>query len=538
MITTATARAFAPTKSVLEEAGNMMILTGRTIVSAVRPPYSYGPEFVGQFMFALRLCWFPLLISTIAFGYEAPGLQATNFLVLFGALDRLGGFFVLASIREFAPFVDAIVLAGVAGTAITADLGARKIREELDALEVLGVDPIKNLVVPRFLALMLVTGLFDIYALLFGVFGGVTRDRRQPRAARAVLGDLLQQRLHDRPVGLAREDDAVRRDHRDRLLLQGDDRLRRGRGGRPGRQPGGRDRLPRDLRVQLRVHPGAARDPPAAHHDRQVDADLDELLEIPRGWLETFGEIVKFGASVVGQILRLRVLRYAGETLRQAGILIVSSTLVIWGLVFIIGLQCGIEGAYFNRSVGTPAYAGVFSAWCDLRELVPLCFGYMMAAKVGTGIVAELGSMRISDEIDALEVMGISGITFLCATRLLAAMLVLPFVYLCSIGAGFFASYLAVVQQIGDVSSGGFFLIFWQFQNPPDVLFSLIKAMAMAVVIVFVGCYYGYNARGGPVGVGTATAKSMVLNIVSVHLISMLGTQLFWGANPRAPIGG
>jgi phospholipid/cholesterol/gamma-HCH transport system permease protein len=265
---------------------------------------------------------------------------------------------------------------------------------------------------------------------------------------------------------------------------------------------------------------------------------MEELLETPRGWLDTFGEIVKFSVQVVGNLVGLRVMRYAGETLRQAGILIVSSTLVIWGLVFIIGLQCGIEGAYFNRSVGTPAYAGVFSAWCDLRELVPLCFGYMMAAKVGTGIVAELGSMRISDEIDALEVMGISGITFLCATRLLAALLVLPFVYLCSIGAGFFASYLAVVQQIGDVSSGGFFLIFWQFQNPPDVLFSLIKAMAMAIVIVLVGCYYGYNASGGPVGVGTATAKSMVVNIVSVHLISMLGTQLFWGANPRAPIGG
>jgi phospholipid/cholesterol/gamma-HCH transport system permease protein len=265
---------------------------------------------------------------------------------------------------------------------------------------------------------------------------------------------------------------------------------------------------------------------------------MDELLDIPRGWIDTFGEIVKFSSRVLAQLLGLRVLRYAGETLRQAGILIVSSTLVIWGLVFIIGLQCGIEGAYFNQSVGTPAYAGVFSAWCDLRELVPLCFGYMMAAKVGTGIVAELGSMRISDEIDALEVMGISGVTFLCATRLLAAILVLPFVYLCSIGAGFFASYLAVVQQIGDVSSGGFFLIFWQFQNPPDVLFSLIKAMAMAVVIVLVGCYYGYNARGGPVGVGTATAKSMVLNIVAVHLISMLGTQLFWGTNPRAPIGG
>src|SRR5258708_8038723 len=173
MVRSVADRAFLPTKNLLEEVGDMMILTGKTIMAALRPPYPYGGEFVSQFLCALRLCWFRLLVSRVAFGYGAPGLQAANFLVLFGALDRLGGFFVLASIREFAPFVDAIVLAGVAGTAITADLGARKIREELDALQVLGVDPIKNLVVPRFLALMLVTGLFDIYALLFGIFGGV-----------------------------------------------------------------------------------------------------------------------------------------------------------------------------------------------------------------------------------------------------------------------------------------------------------------------------------------------------------------------------
>ena len=107
-----------------------------------------------------------------------------------------------------------------------------------------------------------------------------------------------------------------------------------------------------------------------------------------------------------------------------------------------------------------------------------------------------------------------------------------------AVGGGFLASYLAVVVQIGEVSSGGYFLIFWMFQNPGDLLFSLIKGMSMATVIVLVGCYYGYNASGGPVGVGTATAKSMVLNIVLVHLIGMLGTQVFWGANPRAPIGG
>src|SRR6201999_552837 len=148
---------------------------------------------------------------------------------------------------------------------------------------------------------------------------------------------------------------------------------------------------------------------------------MNDLIVTPKGWIEAFGEIVKFGSQMVRDVATLRVLRFFGETLRQAGILIVSSTLVIWGLVFIIGLQCGIEGAYFDRSVGTPEYAGVFSAWCDLRELVPLCFGYMMAAKVGTGIVAEIGSMRISDEVDALEAMGISSMAFLCATRLPAA---------------------------------------------------------------------------------------------------------------------
>jgi phospholipid/cholesterol/gamma-HCH transport system permease protein len=258
-----------------------------------------------------------------------------------------------------------------------------------------------------------------------------------------------------------------------------------------------------------------------------------------REWVTSTGEIARFTGNIVRDVWSLRVFRFFGETLRQSGILIISSTLVIWGLVFIIGLgTCGVQGAYFTEAQGAPAYAGVFTAWCDLREAVPLTFGYMMSAKVGTGIVAELGAMRISDEIDALEVMGIDSMTFLCATRLLAAWLVLPFMYVSAIGVAYLGSYLAVVQQVGYVSSGGYFLVFWQFQNPPDFLFSVIKGMFMATAIVLVACYYGYNASGGPVGVGTATAKSMVLNLVLVNLIGALGTEVFWGAKPRAPIGG
>jgi phospholipid/cholesterol/gamma-HCH transport system permease protein len=261
-------------------------------------------------------------------------------------------------------------------------------------------------------------------------------------------------------------------------------------------------------------------------------------LAVPRDWLSSLGDIARFGGRVLAAVYSGRVMGFFGESLRQAGILILGSAIVIWSTIFILGLQCGIEGAYFSRSVGAPSNAGTFAAWCDLREVFPYAFGYMMSAKVGTGIVAELGAMRISDEIDALEVMGVNPVLFLCATRLLGAWITLPFIYLAGIGVGYLASYIAIVQQVGEVSSGGYFLIFWAFQNPPDLVFSLVKAMVMATAIVLVGCYYGYTASGGPVGVGRATAKSMVLNIVLVHIIGMMGTLVFWGANPRAPIGG
>lgn len=265
---------------------------------------------------------------------------------------------------------------------------------------------------------------------------------------------------------------------------------------------------------------------------------MNEWLALPREWIASTGEIAGFAGQVMRDVYGLRVFRFFGETLRQAGIIIISSTLIIWSMMFIIGLQCGTVGAYFTESTGASAYAGVFSAWCGLREFIPYAFGYIMSAKVGTGIVAEIGAMRISDEIDALEVMGLNSITFLCATRLLAAWLVLPFIYISGVAASFLASYIAVVKQVGSVSSGGYLLIFWQFQNPTDFMYSTIKAMVMATAIVLVGCYYGYNASGGPVGVGQATAKSMVLNLVLVNLIGMLGTQIFWGTNVRAPIGG
>jgi phospholipid/cholesterol/gamma-HCH transport system permease protein len=157
----------------VREVGAIGVLARRTIWASLRPPYSYGPEFTSQFVFGLRMAWFPMVVASIAFTYGPAGIQAAGFLNLFGAIDRLGGLFALVVMREFAPLVCAIVMAGVVGTAMCADLGARRIREEIDALMVLGIDPIKSLVAPRFLALMSLTSLLNVFALLFGTFGGM-----------------------------------------------------------------------------------------------------------------------------------------------------------------------------------------------------------------------------------------------------------------------------------------------------------------------------------------------------------------------------
>ncbi|MGI8863820.1 MAG: ABC transporter permease [Solirubrobacteraceae bacterium] len=261
-------------------------------------------------------------------------------------------------------------------------------------------------------------------------------------------------------------------------------------------------------------------------------------LSRPLEALSSFGEASRFCGRIVIKVFNGRVVKFIGESLRQAGILITGSAVIVLGLVFILGLQCGIEGAYAAKSVGATSATGAIAALCDLREVIPYAFGYMMAAKVGTGFVAEIGSMRISDEIDALEVMGFDSVLYLGSTRLLGTWLVLPFLYMLSVAVGFLASYIANVVQLGQVSKGGYLQLFWQFQSPQDFLFSGLKCMAMATFIVLVCIYYGYHVSGGPVGVGKATAQSMVANILGIHVIGMVGTQLFWGSNAHAPIGG
>ncbi|MHB8694439.1 MAG: MlaE family ABC transporter permease [Solirubrobacteraceae bacterium] len=155
----------------VREIGGMVALGLVAASRAVRSPYSWGVEFVSQFRFTMKICFFPMILTAFALSYGPIGIQASNFFSLFGALDRLGSVYELAVIRLFAPMVVGIVLAGAAGTAICADLGARVIREEIDALRVLGIDPVRSLVVPRLLVLVSAALLFDAFVILAGILG-------------------------------------------------------------------------------------------------------------------------------------------------------------------------------------------------------------------------------------------------------------------------------------------------------------------------------------------------------------------------------
>ncbi|MDT7674348.1 MAG: phospholipid/cholesterol/gamma-HCH transport system permease protein [Pseudonocardiales bacterium] len=245
-------------------------------------------------------------------------------------------------------------------------------------------------------------------------------------------------------------------------------------------------------------------------------------------------EMIVFFGQIFASIPRTR--KYASEVLRQAGILILSSGLIIWFMELLIGAVFAVEGHYLTRQFGAAGYVGIFPALGGLRTCAPEMWGWILAAKVGCGLVAEIGSARISDEIDALEVMGIESRPYLVATRLIAALIAMPFLYIVGLGLLYLSSWFMVVHVLHTVSQGGFLTVLWAFQSPLDLLFSMAWTVALGIIVVLVGCYYGYTAKGGPVGVGQNTAKSMVVNMVLVSVIGLLAQQAFWGGFPNAPI--
>jgi phospholipid/cholesterol/gamma-HCH transport system permease protein len=195
-----------------------------------------------------------------------------------------------------------------------------------------------------------------------------------------------------------------------------------------------------------------------------------------------------------------------------------------------------VEIHYMFRGIGAASYVGAVPAIFATRGASQTMWGWILAAKVGCGNVAELGSMRISEEIDAMEVMGIRSRPYLVGTRLAASLIAMPFLYVVGFLLSILGFYVMHIYVLHTVSAGGFFAILWNFQNTTDFVFAVVWAMVVSMVIILVSCFFGYTAKGGPVGVGFNTAKSMLVNMVLISVLAMMMVQLLYGNNPNAPI--
>jgi phospholipid/cholesterol/gamma-HCH transport system permease protein len=210
---------------------------------------------------------------------------------------------------------------------------------------------------------------------------------------------------------------------------------------------------------------------------------------------------------------------------------------VIFSMAFFTGTQVGLEGFQGLQQIGAEAFVGLISSFANTREITPLVAGVALAAQVGCGYTAELGAARISEEIDALEVMAVPPMVYMVATRIWAALITMIPLYL----AALFSSYLAtqaIVTKFFELSSGTYTHYFQLFLPATDIFYSVVKAIIFAVVVTLIHCYYGYNASGGPAGVGIATGKAIRMSIVVVVVLNLFLSLLMWGGGDTIAIAG
>jgi phospholipid/cholesterol/gamma-HCH transport system permease protein len=250
----------------------------------------------------------------------------------------------------------------------------------------------------------------------------------------------------------------------------------------------------------------------------------------------------------VGEVLSHMVaaFKYGGVILRLvtdvavgAGALVIGGGMffVIGSLAFFTGTAVGLEGYVALDQIGAQAYVGLVSSFANTREITPLIAGVALSAQIGAGYTAELGAMRISEEIDALEVMSVPSIVYLVCTRVWAALILVIPLYLLALFASYEASRI-IVTQYYDVSSGAYEQYFSLFLPTIDVLYSLTKAVCFTVFVVIVHCYYGYYASGGPVGVGVAVGRAIRVSLVGVVLLNLFMSVLFYGDGNTVQIAG
>jgi phospholipid/cholesterol/gamma-HCH transport system permease protein len=244
-------------------------------------------------------------------------------------------------------------------------------------------------------------------------------------------------------------------------------------------------------------------------------------------------------APVVVKRWSREILRLLAEvTLGTGALAVIGGTVgVIVSMCFFTGTEVGLQGYAALNQLGTGALTGFVSAYFNTREIAPLVAGIALAATVGCGFTAQLGAMRISEEVDALEVMAIPSLPYLVTTRILAGLVAIVPLYVVGLLSSYFATRLIVTNGFGQ-SAGTYDHYFHAFLPAEDVLWSFGKVLVFAVVVILIHCYHGYTASGGPAGVGVAVGKAVRTSIVAINVIDLLLSMAIWGTTTTVRLAG
>ena len=212
---------------------------------------------------------------------------------------------------------------------------------------------------------------------------------------------------------------------------------------------------------------------------------------------------------------------------------IIGGTVAIVGFVTLSGGSLiAIQGFASLGNIGVEAFTGFFAALVNVRIAAPVVAGQALAATVGAGATAELGAMRISEEIDALEVMGIKSISYLVSTRIMAGFIVIIPLYAMAIIMSFLSAQVTTTFFYGQ-SIGTYEHYFRTFLRADDVMWSFVQAIIISVIVMLNHCYYGYFASGGPVGVGEAVGRSMRASLVAIVCVVLFASLALYGVDPN-----
>ena len=268
---------------------------------------------------------------------------------------------------------------------------------------------------------------------------------------------------------------------------------------------------------------------------RAAEAPLRTLDELgDQGWL--YVRALRWFPRTLTRYKK-EVLRILTEvTFGAGGLALVGGTVIIVALLTsFTGSVVGLQVYAGLNQLGAAAFTAFISAYFNTREISPLVAAIGLTATVGAGFTAQLGAMRISEEIDALEVMAVPSLPFLITTRLIAGFIAIVPLYAAGLLASYAASRLTVSVFYGQ-SVGTYDHYFNLFLPPVDIFYSFLKVLVTAVIIILIHCYYGYRASGGPAGVGVAVGRSVRASLVMIFVLDIAVSLALWGSTTTVKI--